>query len=84
MGKSQPTKRREKKLMDILIRAQGKVVKFSENGSAENVVEITSSEFNELLIEIVRCRSVLEEIAESQHLSMKRMRRIAREGILPE
>ena len=72
--------------MDILIRAQAKVIKFSKNGQSDNTVECTASEFNELLVEIVRLRSVLEAISEAlpQFLSVKRLQQMAREGILLE
>ena len=68
------------------MRAQAKVVKFSKNGQSDNTVECTASEFNELLVEIVRLRAKLEEISEAlpQFLSVKRLQKIAREGILPE
>lgn len=70
--------------MDILLRAQAKVVKISEQGPSHNVVEIEAGEFQEVLVEIIRLRSVLEEIGESDLLSINRMRMIAREGILPD
>ena len=72
--------------MDILMRAQAKVVKFSKNGQSDNTVECTASEFNELMVEIIRLRAVLEGLCEMspQFLSVKRLQKMAREGILPE
>ena len=69
--------------MDILMRAQAKVVKISGNGPSENTVEVTASEFNEMMVEIIRLRSVLEEIGESEYFSTKHMQKMARDGILP-
>ncbi len=66
------------------MRAQAKVIKFSENGASENVVEVTAGEFNEMMVEIVRLRAKLEEIGEREHLSINHMRKMAREGILPD
>ncbi len=72
--------------MDILMRAQGKVIKHSQNGQSDNVVEITAGEFSELLLEIIRLRAKLEEVAERSTVfsSIGQLQRIARAGILPE
>ena len=72
--------------MDILLRAQARVVKFSQNGASDNVVEVTASDFNELLVEIVRLRAKLEEIAERSTVfsSIGQLQKMARDGILPE
>ena len=71
---------------DILTRAEARVVKFAKNGVSETVVQITVSEFRELLVEIIRLRSVLEGISETlpHFLSVKRLQKMAREGVLPE
>lgn len=71
-------------MTDILLRAQAKVIKFSENGASENVVELTASEFNELMTEIIRLRALLEGIGDGSNFSAKHLRRIARDGILPD
>lgn len=72
--------------MDILLRAQAKVVKFSQDGPGENVVEITASEFNELLTEIMRLRAKLEEIGERSAVfsTVSQLQKMALDGILPD
>ena len=70
---------------DILLRAQAKVVKHSAADPLETVVEIDAGEFYEMLNEIIRLRSVLEGISETlpHFLSVKRLQKMAREGVLP-
>ena len=72
--------------MDILMRVQGRVVKHSQNGQSDNVVEVTAGEFNEMLVEIVRLRAKLEEIGERSEVfsSVGQLQKMARDGILPD
>ena len=68
--------------MDILMRAQAKVIKFSDDGPKHNVVEIEAGEWQEILVEIIRLRALLEGISES-YMEAKHLRKAALNGILP-